>query len=111
MHPLLPAPTKTFHILLSYPLSVRNLITFFHGATYQTALHGLVQNPRSIILVVYADRDQFTSLQSYEPWVLHLKTEAKGQLATVLINGGDHFWGQRAGEEMCTTVGRWLDER
>lgn len=111
MHPLLPAPTKTFHILLSYPMSVRGLITLFHGATYETALHDLVQNPRSSVLVLYGNHDQFTSLQRYEQWASRLRAEAKGNLSTVLINGGDHFWGQRAGEEMCMAVGRWLDAR
>jgi uncharacterized protein len=92
-------------------MSVRGLITFFHGTTYETALHHLVQDPRSSVLVLYGDHDQFTSLQRYEHWVSRLKTEAKGHLSTVLINGADHFWSQRASEEMCITVGSWLDER
>lgn len=110
MHPILPAPIRTFHILLSYPTSVRGLITFFHGSTYETALQHLVQNSRSSVLVVYGDHDQFTSLQRYEQWVSRLKSEAKGRVGSVLINGADHFWSQRAGEEMCIAVGHWMDE-
>ncbi|KAF8591200.1 hypothetical protein K439DRAFT_1402857 [Ramaria rubella] len=110
LHPLLPPPIKTYHILLSYPMSVRGLITFFRGPTYEAALKNLVQHPGSDILVLYGDHDQFTSVQRYERWLSELESETKGQFNSVMIQGGDHFWRGRAEEEMSNTVAGWLDE-
>jgi len=110
LHPLLPDPIKTYHILLCYPMGVRGLITFFNSGTFETALHTLIQEPKSSLLVLYGDKDQFTSLHRYERWVEKLNNEARGQLSTVQVESGDHFWHGRAGEEMCSAVGHWLDE-
>ena len=110
LQPLLVPPIKTYHILLCYPMSVRGLITFFHGGSYDTALLNLIQDQRSRVLVLYGDQDQFTSLQKYEQWVGKLKNDARGQLSTIKVEGGDHFWHGPAGEEMSIAVGRWLDE-
>jgi len=110
MHPILPTPIKTYHILLSYPLSVRNFITFFRGATYENALKILVQNPESKVLALYGDHDQFTSLENYERWVTQLKSDVSGRLNIIKIEGGDHFWAQKPGEMLCVEIGKWLDD-
>jgi hypothetical protein len=101
---------KTYHVLLSYPLSVRSFITFFHGATYENTLKILVRNPESKVLALYGDRDQFTSLQKYERWAAELKSDTNGRLDTTKIEGGDHFWTQRPGAVLGVEIGRWLDD-
>jgi len=110
MHPLLPQPVKTSHILLSYPLSVRGLITFFRSGTYDTALQKLLQEPEAHILIVYGNQDQFTAVQKYDKWVLDLKKNNKANLTTLKIDGGDHFWGSAASNELCEAVANWLSD-
>ncbi|KIJ51511.1 hypothetical protein M422DRAFT_26916 [Sphaerobolus stellatus SS14] len=108
MHPLLPSPSKTSHILISYPLSVRGLITFFRGGTYDAALRDLLQNPSSQVFIAYGDQDQFTAVQKYNKWASDLKKDVKGQLVTRRIDGSDHFWSGPGGSELCQAVATWI---
>jgi len=80
MHPLLPAPLRTTHVLISYPLGPRGLLTAFHTRTYQRALEDLVRQPGTRVLLCQGDADDFTSIATYDEWV-----EALGKLAV----GGD----------------------
>ena len=108
MHPVLPSPAKTSHIFISYPLSVRGLITFFRGGTYDTALHNLLQNPSAHVFIVYGDHDQFTAVQKYDKWVSDLQMDIKGELVMRRIDGADHFWGGSVGSDLCQAVSNWL---
>lgn len=110
MHPLSPFPTKTFHILLSYPLGVRSLLTLFNGSAYESGLKQLLQEVDSNVLVLYGDQDQFTSLRKYEQWIASLKGIAKGQFSTYMIDNADHFWRDTCGEQLCLVVSQWLDK-
>ena len=76
LHPILPAHIRTAHILISYPLGPRGLLTAFHTGTYQRALEDLVGQPAARVLICYGDADDFTSADSYEEWA-----EALGKLA------------------------------
>jgi uncharacterized protein len=77
MHPVLPAPLRTTHILISYPLGPRVLLTAFRTQTYQRALEDLVRQPASRVLLCQGDADDFTAAETYDAWA-----EALGQLAT-----------------------------
>ena len=76
MHPVLPAPLRTTHILISYPLGPRGLLTAFHSRTYQRALEDLVLQPRARVLLCQGDADDFTGAEAYDTWA-----EALGKLA------------------------------
>jgi len=76
MHPVLPAPVRTTHILISYPLGPRGLLTAFHSRTYQRALEDLVGQPKARVLLCQGDADDFTGAEAYDAWA-----EALGKLA------------------------------
>lgn len=100
MHPVLP-DLDTSHILLSYPLGPRHWLTAFHTHRYTTALQSLVRHPKSNVLVIYGDSDNFTAVESYGAWANSLKdlraaeaqdATAHGKLEVVQIAGASHFW-------------------
>jgi hypothetical protein len=76
MHPVLPAPLRTTHVLISYPLGPRGLLTAFRTRTYQRALEDLVRQPGARVLLCQGDADDFTAPETYNTWA-----EALGQLA------------------------------
>lgn len=110
LHPLLPLPTKTFHVLVSYPLGVRSLLTIFNGSAYESGLKQLLQEVDSNVLVLYGDQDQFTSLRNYEQWTASLKGIAKGQFLAHMVANTDHFWKDTGGEQLCLVISQWLNK-
>ncbi|KAI0269492.1 alpha/beta-hydrolase [Russula aff. rugulosa BPL654] len=90
MHPVLPAPLRTTHILISYPLGPRGLLTAFRTRTYQCALEDLVRQPGARVLLCQGDADDFTAPETYDTWA-----EALGQLAA----GSDDTSEGESGEE------------
>jgi hypothetical protein len=76
MHPVLPGQLRTTHILISYPLGPRGLLTAFHSRTYQRALEDLVRQPGARVLLCQGDADDFTGAETYDAWA-----EELGQLA------------------------------
>jgi uncharacterized protein len=74
-------------------------LTAFKSAHYTTALKNLLHDPRSKVLILYGDRDDFTSVESYDAWVESLKLEAngdnRGHLQVEKIEGANHFWADR----------------
>lgn len=135
LHPVLPAHMRTAHVLISYPLGPRGLLTAFRTGTYQRALEDLVRQPAARVLVCYGDADDFTSAGAYEEW-----SEALGELAVgteegrhqdagkgeddqdesgsaeqggnglevVRIPQATHFWGGHAGSGLIEAVTRFL---
>jgi len=83
LHPILPAHIRTAHVLISYPLGPRGLLTAFRTGTYQRALEDLVRQPAARVLICYGDVDGFTSADAYEEWV-----QALGNLAVSTGEGG-----------------------
>ncbi|KAJ3551301.1 hypothetical protein NP233_g13105 [Leucocoprinus birnbaumii] len=110
LHPVLPAPLKTSHVLLSYPLGPRGWLTLFRTSHYQTQLEELLKDPQSNVLVVYGDKDEFTSSSSYEKWVERLEKAAAGssRLRIAEVEQGSHFWLGKSGEELRQVLRRWL---
>jgi len=104
---------KIYHILLSYPLGPRSFLTAFRGGHYTTALNNLLHDPRSNVLVVYGDQDEFTGEDSYDTWARSLKAavqvEGRGKLEINKIHGATHFWmGQNdATAGMLSVVKDW----
>ncbi|KAI0255135.1 alpha/beta-hydrolase [Lactifluus subvellereus] len=114
LHPVLPAPLRTTHVLISYPLGPRGLLTAFRTRTYQSALEGLVRDPRARVLLCYGDADDFTGVEAYDGWA-----EALGKLAVerggnglevVRIPGASHFWGGQAGGGLIEAVTQFLTQ-
>jgi uncharacterized protein len=96
LHPVLTAPLRTTHVLISYPLGPRGLLTAFHTRTYQRALEDLVCDPGARVLICYGDADDFTGAYAYDEWA-----EALGKVA-VGPEDGDRGGGEdeeRHGEE------------
>jgi uncharacterized protein len=89
---VLPAPLRTTHVLISYPLGPRGLLTAFHTRTYQRALEDLVRDPSARVLLCYGDADDFTGAYAYDEWV-----EALGKVA-VGADDGDGGGGEDADE-------------
>ncbi|KAI0671843.1 alpha/beta-hydrolase [Trametes maxima] len=85
----------TSHVLLSYPLGPRHWLTAFHTGRYTTALQNLVNHPKSNVLVVYGDNDNFTPVGSYDAWAAALQgldTSRRGNVKIVKIKNASHFW-------------------
>jgi len=112
VHPTLPEPIKTTHILISYPLDKRSLLTLFHSNSYITELSKLIRDPRSHVLVAFGDRDEFTSIGSYETWVEELKIEdsvSQKKAEFVIVEGGSHFWRGNSLNTLSGRIGQWLN--
>jgi uncharacterized protein len=86
---VLPAPLRTTHVLISYPLGPRGLLTAFRTRTYQRALEDLVRDPGARVLLCFGDEDDFTGVEAYDEWA-----EALGKLAV----GADDDNGEEGGE-------------
>jgi uncharacterized protein len=108
--PILRPLVQTSHILLSYPLGKRGLLTLFNTRTYSSSLSQLLQDPSSNVLIIFGDRDEFTSGDQYDSWSEGLNTDAerKGRLEVVKVEGGSHFWRGSHGRLMTAAVMRWL---
>ncbi|KAI0303595.1 alpha/beta-hydrolase [Multifurca ochricompacta] len=114
LHTILPPPIRTTHVLISYPLGPRTLLTAFRTRTYQSALEDLVRQPGARVLMCYGDADDFTGADTYDEWA-----EALGRLAIDTAEGGNglevvrvprasHFWGGQAGRGLIEAVTQFL---
>jgi len=111
LHPTLSTPLKTYHILLSYPLGVRGLITLFRTGSYASSLIALLHNPAANVLVIYGTQDEFTSEQSYEKWAEKLRSEVgdgTGHLEVRKIDGANHFWVGDTRTELTRSIEGWI---
>lgn len=99
---------QTSHIILSYPLSYRHLLSLFSSSTYQGALSSLVQNPRSNVLIAHGDMDDFTGIGKYNAWTAALQEEAKGKLQVEVVPGAGHFWHGVSTDRLEGIVKMWL---
>lgn len=109
--PVLPLPTRTHHVLLSYPLGPRSWLTLFRGKEYDAALARLLRSPGAHVLVAYGDQDEFTSDTSYEAWVKELRKvagEGDDVLKVVRIQGATHFWRGERGRDIGIALHGWI---
>ncbi|TFY54758.1 hypothetical protein EVG20_g9579 [Dentipellis fragilis] len=131
MHPVLPEPIRTSHVLLSYPLGPRGFLTLFNTRTYQNKLDDLLRDPRAHVLVIYGNADTFTGVESYDQWTDRLKAVAKSsetrddgseavpgeagllgdRLVVKRIEGGTHFWTGNAHRDLVRTLHDFLEKR
>lgn len=78
---MVPSPQRLFpdrirhsaHILISHPLGPVSFLTFFNGSKYADALAKLILDTQANVLLVYGDRDQFTSIKKYDAWIQKLE--------------------------------------
>ena len=114
LFPLLPDPIQTSHILLSYPLGPRTWLTAFQSKHYANSLTALLKDPRSNVLVIYGDHDEFTGAESYDAWADGLEEEVqeegKGKLHVERVYGETHFWTDQnnARGQMLSAVSEWV---
>ncbi|EGN98980.1 hypothetical protein SERLA73DRAFT_181742 [Serpula lacrymans var. lacrymans S7.3] len=113
LHPILQPNIKIWYLLLSYPLSPRGFLTLFRSKSYESALNNLVRHPDVNILVVFGDRDNFTSESKYDNWTEALQKEARGDgtgtLQVVKVAGASHFWASAEERgQLEQVVGAWL---
>ncbi|KAI0787545.1 alpha/beta-hydrolase [Fomes fomentarius] len=130
LHPVLH-DVPTAHILLSYPIGPRHWLTAFHGHLYTAALQSLIRDPRSNVLVIYGDEDNFTSAAAYDAWAAtlqrltdddeHQNTSSTagasrasnasdhGKLEIAKVRGASHFWREEeAVHRLLDVVQTWL---
>jgi uncharacterized protein len=89
-------------------LGPRGLLTLFRSDTYVSALNALIQSDGGNVLVIYGDKDEFTSGSKYDTWTEGLKDETGDRLKVVKVAGGSHFWRGRDRKEMTEAVEQWL---
>ncbi|KAH7102807.1 Alpha/Beta hydrolase protein [Auriculariales sp. MPI-PUGE-AT-0066] len=99
---------QVHHVLLSYPLAYRGVLTLFSAGTYQKALTTLLAEPGSRVLIIHGDRDDFTSTSKYNSWTEDLKTHAKGSLMVEVVNGATHFWVGQYRAKLRSAVVEWV---
>jgi len=104
LYPILPS-VKTSHILLSYPLGPRAFLTLFNSSSYIKALHELVQHPESNVLIIFGDRDEFTSQSKYNAWISDLQG---AHVEIHEVENASHFWHGRSARALTTIVKKWL---
>jgi pimeloyl-ACP methyl ester carboxylesterase len=105
LHPVLPI--RTMHILLSYPLGPRGLLTAFRTQTYKGKLRELVQDASAHVLILFGGADEFTGEGSYDAWAEELSKEGRG-LQIEKIKHGTHFWAGEPATKMCEIIQKWL---
>ncbi|KAG1735808.1 Alpha/Beta hydrolase protein [Suillus lakei] len=111
LHPVLNPKVKTSHILLSYPISPRGLLTMFHTGMYTSALRDILCNPDARLLLIYGDKDEFTSESKYDQWVDTLRRTdgLKAKFDVVRVIDTNHFWqSQGARIELQQTIDSWM---
>jgi uncharacterized protein len=108
-------PIRIHHLLLSYPLGTRSVLTLFHTSHYTSTLKALIQDKESDVLVVYGGRDEFTGVNAYDRWQKELEGYTRespgkesGTLRVCKVEDGTHFWFGRSGEELERVVGEWV---
>lgn len=84
-------------------------MTLFHNGTYSAKLRELVQKTDSHVLVVFGDRDEFTSVEKYREWQKGLEEVSSSErLRVVEVEGASHFWRGPSGQQLGEEIRRWL---
>jgi uncharacterized protein len=114
MHPILPAPARIRHALISYPLSPRPALTMFHSGTYAAALDALARNAHADLFIAYGTADDFTSVSKFDRWAGEWATAAREQGAAPVriarIQDATHFWVGEARDELLRVFLSWVDD-
>ena len=76
----------------------------FRSSSYSNTLEALVQHPDSNVLIIFGDRDEFTSQSKYTTWASSLK----GNVEIVQINNASHFWSGDSEHKLGEIVNKWL---
>ncbi|KAF7312227.1 Peptidase-S15 domain-containing protein [Mycena indigotica] len=105
LQPVLP-DVETAHVLISYPLSVRGWLTMFRSSRYDEALVALAREPRSNVLFIFGDHDNFTAVDKYRSW----KETLGERVEWVEVKNGTHFWRDEDGDELATQIGIKCDD-
>ena len=79
-------------------------------------LNNLLHDPRSNVLVIYSEHDDFTGIDGYDTWADSLRHEAirvegqpRGNLEIVKIEGANHFWtNEEARSAMLRCIREWV---
>jgi pimeloyl-ACP methyl ester carboxylesterase len=66
----------------------------FHTGIYSLALRDILCNPDARLLLIYGDKDEFTSKSKYEEWVDTLRRTdgLKAKLNVIPVMDASHFW-------------------
>lgn len=104
-----PASWDARYILVSYPLDVVWLLTFFGGRRFRRALERAAS---ADMLLIQGTRDQFTKAevrarsQSYKAWSDDMRS--RFARVTAVDAAGDHFWRGGAMRVLFDTVRSWV---
>lgn len=101
-------------LLISYPVSYIWALTSFRASHFRKALEAQVTSLEQKILVVYGDKDQFTTQKAYSQWTSRLKSCVASEihhaerLSIIELSDTDHFWADKL-SELCQLVGAWVE--
>lgn len=84
------------------------MLTAFHHQNHRAALQKLASDSKANVLVIYGDRDDFTSVRNYRVWAEGL-TEKGGRVRVDEVAEGSHFWYGRPMETLLDIVRKWLN--
>lgn len=85
----------------------------FHSNMYSSALTSLLHHDRARLLIVYGDRDEFTSRSQYDNWTESLRTTegVRAQLRIVTVTDAGHFWDTETSRAaLKAALENWLAE-
>ncbi|CAG8650418.1 18322_t:CDS:2 [Acaulospora morrowiae] len=103
-------PFPTCYILVSYPLSVTWLLTFFRSSVYSNHIKSMIAS-NARVLFIYGDYDQFTRLGRYRQWVRENNLDENPRWTVKELKGTDHFYVTRTMEDsLCEVLKGWVDE-
>ncbi|OAD72303.1 hypothetical protein PHYBLDRAFT_169442 [Phycomyces blakesleeanus NRRL 1555(-)] len=106
-----PCSLPCFYLLISYPLSVTWALALFKASFFRSQITKLLDHYRNQedaeggVLIIYGDRDQFTSSKSYERW---LENQIGGHVKAEVVKGADHLWFDYE-QLLVTMVNKWLN--
>ena len=83
----------------------------FQTDMYASALRHLLCNPEARLLLIYGDKDEFTSKSKYDAWIESCRRTdgLKAKLDVVRVTEANHFWQSHdARTALEQAVDNWL---
>ncbi|KAI8337467.1 Alpha/Beta hydrolase protein [Chlamydoabsidia padenii] len=107
----------TSYLLISYPLRVAWALSLTKMSYFRSQVNQLLtasptiietnesqQQSSPLVLLIFGDQDQFTSINAYRSWV---KTITSNTAKSIIVEGVDHFWADKE-NQLLDHMYSWL---